>query len=71
MKGVIYPTFGVEYQFDGLTWIVHIKAVDEIEARRRLRAIGMTGQIVGELVASIPVAPSPGWLGRIRRALGL
>lgn len=43
-------TYTCSYIFKGKRYVVHIEAFDEEEASRRLRAIGMTAQVDGELV---------------------
>lgn len=59
-----WPEWVVSYQFDGSRFGLTIPARDEQEASRRLRAIGMTGQIDGELVMAIPAWPGVGLLLR-------
>lgn len=57
-------TYTCSYAFDGRRHVVHVMARDEAEASRRLRAIGMTAQIDGELVAEIGL-PASGMIERI------
>lgn len=59
--------FLINYIHAGKSYGIAIEAEDERDAGRRLRSIGMTGQVLGELVDSIEVdqpAPSSSW--RIR-----
>lgn len=56
--------FVCSYQFDGAEWGITIHAASEQEASRRMRAIGMTGRVDGELVAVIPAYPGTGLLLR-------
>ncbi len=63
-------TFTCSYQFEGRQYVVHVDAFSEAEASRRLRAIGMTAQIDGELVAEIPLERAGGWLTTLRLLLG-
>lgn len=61
------PTFCVDYKFGGKTWAITIEAKDEAEAGRRLRAIGMTGVVLGELVGTVEMhRPKPASVGRVR-----
>lgn len=56
------------FQHNGRQHVVHIHADDPLDASRRLRAIGMTARVDGELVAEIPVKvplPWPGWWRRV------
>lgn len=46
--------FCCEYPFDGATYACNVVAIDKAEASRRLRAIGMNGVVLGELVERIP-----------------
>lgn len=55
-------TYTCSYPFNDGQHVVLIEAADEAEASRRLRAIGMTAQIDGELVAEIPLR-APRWFG--------
>lgn len=58
-----WPEYVISYQFDGSQYSITIIARDEKEASRRLRAIGMTGQVDGELVMTVPAFPGTGlWL---------
>jgi hypothetical protein len=75
---IVWPEWVVEYQFDGSRWGVKIAAPDATEAGRRLRAIGMTGQVLGKLEAELPVGRQMGAgrsilsirLGLLRAAFG-
>lgn len=57
--------FTCSYEFEGRRYAVHIEARDFKEASRRLRAIGMTAQADGIVVAEGTLWPNPGWLRRI------
>jgi hypothetical protein len=52
--------FVCSYHMDGSQWGLTVMAKDFKDASRRLRAIGTTGQVDGELVARIPAYPSVG-----------
>lgn len=43
-------TFTNSYSYNGKTYVVHLEAEDFADASKRLRAIGMTAQVDGELV---------------------
>jgi hypothetical protein len=53
------------YRYDGRDHGVTVFARDEADASRRLRAIGMTARIEGELVAEIGLPSAGSLLGRI------
>ena len=53
------------YTYEGDQWSTSVHAESRDEARLRLRSIGMTGQVDGELVARIPVYPGTGLMVRI------
>lgn len=57
-----WPEWVVTYQMDGSKWGVVVVAKDAADASRRLRAIGMTGNVDGELVMTIPAGPGAGIL---------
>lgn len=68
-----------EYQFDGGEWGVEIPAASFEEASRRMRAIGMTGQVKGPIAFKIDFGTRPvnwaaelyrKWLARIPGAPG-
>lgn len=64
-----WPVWCCEYEFDGSRWGINIPAQDEAEARRRLRAIGMTGQVKGELMGTVDASiPGAGLFVRLRVA---
>ena len=63
-------TFTCSYQFAGRQHVVHVAARDEAEASHRLRAIGTTAQIDGELVAEVALERPGGWLSRLRKLCG-
>ena len=55
-------TYTCSYQFKGKTHIVHIMAEGFLDASHRLRAVGMTAQVDGVLIAEIPLT---GWWKRL------
>jgi len=57
--------FVCTYQFNGRAYGLSVFAEDEAEASRRLRAIGTTAQIDGELVMRIPNYVGFGLVARI------
>jgi len=63
-------TFTCSYPFSGGRHVVHVDAADETECSRRLRAIGMSAQVDGELIAEIPLEVRHGWLTKLRRLAG-
>lgn len=58
-----WPTFTCSYRFNDAEWGVTIKAPSFEDARRRIRAIGLTGKVDGELVAIIPAGIPVAGLG--------
>ena len=58
------------YRFEDRPHVVHVHARNEAEASRRLRAIGMTAEIDGELIAEIPMGREGGWLTKLRGMVG-
>ena len=62
-------TFTCAYRYAGGTHVVHIEAESPSEASRKLRAIGMTGQVDGVLVAELPLESRNGWLTQLRQFL--
>ena len=60
-----WPEWVCTYQYNGNSWGFSIMAPDEAEASRRLRAIGMTATVDGQIVARIPAYPGAGVLPRI------
>lgn len=65
----VWPEFCCSYQFDGDQYSLIIPARDAAEAARRLRAIGMTASVDGELYERIPVFPGSGLYVRAKTAL--
>lgn len=67
-----WPTFGVKYRHDGVDYVLHLVARDEDDARRRLRSIGISGVVLGELRGSCEVEsdtrldPSPRPMASLR-----
>lgn len=49
-----WPRWVCEYQFEGVAYGLTIPARNEVEARRRVRAIGMTAQVLGQLMEEVP-----------------
>lgn len=60
-------TFTCAYRYGGGTHIVHIEAESPSDASRKLRAIGMTGQVDGVLIAELPLEGHHGWLTQLRQ----
>jgi hypothetical protein len=56
---MIEKPFAFSYQFEGKSWGFDLPAKDHAEAERRVRAIGLTGKVDGELHCSVPVLPEP------------
>jgi hypothetical protein len=54
----------VSYRYDGKDYGLTIIAKDASDASHRLRAIGMTGNVDGKLVMTIPAGPCGGVLAR-------
>lgn len=54
-----------EYQLEGRTWSVKVIACSFEDASRRLRAIGTTGQVLGNSVQEVPAAPGVGLFVRL------
>lgn len=50
-------TYTCSYKFDGKPYVIHIIAKNYEEASNRLRSIGMTAQVDGELIAEIEASP--------------
>lgn len=50
-------TYTCSYKFDDKRYVVHVVAENHEEAVRRLRSVGTTGKVDGELVAEILVTP--------------
>lgn len=44
----------ISYEFEGASWVVIVPCETFEEAKRRVRAIGLTGNVDGELVMTIP-----------------
>lgn len=61
--------FTCSYLFDSGRHVIHVDAHDWEEAQRKLRAIGLTATVDGELVADLPLL-RVGLLTRLRRWLG-
>jgi hypothetical protein len=56
-----YSEFLYEYDFDGSRWSFTLHAKGSEEAKRRVRAIGLTGVVCGQVAATIP-AVGPHWI---------
>lgn len=63
-----WPEWVCHYTFDGETYGLTIPARDAAEASRRLRAIGMTASVDGELVERVPARLGAGLYVRIKTA---
>lgn len=61
-------TYTCTYDFGGKKHSIHVMALNEIEASQRLRAIGMTAQIDGELIYEASLYPAT-ILERLRRMI--
>ena len=51
--------FCITYRHEGKSWGITIDAENWEDAGRRLRSIGMTGQVDGELVDSVDMGGEP------------
>ena len=60
-----WPTFTCSYKFEDGEWGITIPAQSFEEARRRIRAIGLTGKVDGELHVVIPATPGVGLTVRL------
>lgn len=49
-------TYCISYQHQGASWGAEIMATDHDDAARRLRAIGTTGVVDGQLMAKVPAS---------------
>ena len=56
MKEPQWPTWLVDYNFEGKLYSMHVVARDADEAKRRLSACANFGQVKGELLASVPAS---------------
>lgn len=61
-------TYTCAYKFNGKHYVVHIEAEDFADASRRLRAIGMTAQVDGELIAEGNLYPL-NWINKLVRII--
>lgn len=59
------PSWIVSYDFKGEQWGISIPARTEEEALARLRALGTTGRIEGELKFSMPAWTDSNWIPNI------
>lgn len=59
-----WEMYACEYQLDGKQWSVLVCANSFTDAAKRLRAIGTTGQVLGNNVIEVPSAPGVGLLVR-------
>ncbi len=53
-----WPKFVCSYKLDGESWSLTISAKDFDDARRRVRAIGITGQVDGEQIGDPLFVPT-------------
>jgi hypothetical protein len=51
-----FKTFLISYQHQGSTWGAEVLATNSEDARARIRAIGTTGVVDGQLIANIPAS---------------
>ena len=58
-----FKTYGIEYNCDGSSWIMHVTARSERDAVARLHRAANYGKVIGELKATIPAGG--GWLARL------
>lgn len=56
MKERPWPTWLIDYNFEGQSYSMYVVARDSDEARRRLSACAQWGQVKGELIASVPAS---------------
>lgn len=61
--------FLIEYRLDGATFGATIEAYDQKDALRRVRQIGITGEVCGPLVAEVVVWPGAARWRRLWQAL--
>ena len=55
-----WPEWVVQYDLDGSKWGITVCARNAADASRRLRAIGTTGEVHGQLMERIPVFAGTG-----------
>lgn len=60
-----YRTYGIEYEYAGKKWAMHIVALSELDAMARLHRAATWGSVIGELKATIPAVPGAGLLTQI------
>lgn len=64
-KDTGWPIWLASYRFDGTEYCFEVPARTMEEAQRRLRAIGMNGEIDGELIAKVPKVTGLGFGSRL------
>lgn len=52
-----WPAFLIEYRHDGETFGAEIRAPSHEDAQRRLRSIGVSGGVLGEIHLKVTVGP--------------
>lgn len=52
-----FKDYSCSYIYKGKEWGIILKAESEKDAFQRMRAIGLTGSVFGELIAEIPANP--------------
>jgi hypothetical protein len=50
-----WDSYQCEYQLDGATWGIQVLALSPEDAQRRLRAIGTSGDVRGQVMMNISV----------------
>jgi len=64
-----YKDFCCSYRHDGTEWGLVIRAKNWNDAAQRLHAIGLNGEVDGELIATVPNVPGAGFFVRAMCAL--
>lgn len=59
-----WEKYQCSYSLDGAGWGVQVVAKSFEDAQRRLRAIGMTGQVGGPIALEVHI-PERGWIARL------
>lgn len=65
-----YQDFACEYQHEQSKWGITVRATSFEDARKRLRAMGTTGQVLGNNVIEVPALPGVGLFVRAWCAVG-
>lgn len=61
-----FKEYCCSYRLGGKQWGINILAQSHEDAKMRLRAIGISGVVDGELIAKIPAYPGAGIVVRVR-----